>query len=453
MIAGVLSLFTLLASPAHCSGAASCPSSMDAIQVTAWGEPEVLQVAKADVPQPAAGQLLVKVLAAGVNPVETYIRAGTYTSRALPPFPWTPGNDGAGIVEKLGEGVTGVAVGDRLWLTGSASGTYAQYCLCAAKQVSLRVCFGGERSSCERARPARVARRRSRCRPLSVSRRALPSASRTGNLSCAPLPPPSPRLRSRALLPLDSPACARHRPLCRTAYRALHHKAHARPGQTVLVHGASGGVGLAAVQVGGAGCERRTAHVPTPREKAAPSPRGDRAPGRASSASSRPPLPPPPSARRGARHAGDRHGELRGGQGSRVGRRRVCRCRPGAGAGGRAGGRSGCRLSVGPCARHGWRIGRRRLERRPVALFVALSVALRTTSVGAPEVVFGSPRTFRGTGIACARVCAHRRVRTVLNHREEGYMTEVKVLWGGAMADQLSGLSHPVQYLIEPRGV
>jgi len=69
----------------------------------------------------------VKVLAAGVNPVDTYRRSGSYA--ALPALPWTPGSDGSGEVTELGEGVSRVKVGDRVWLSGSLTGTYSQYAL------------------------------------------------------------------------------------------------------------------------------------------------------------------------------------------------------------------------------------------------------------------------------------------------------------------------------------
>ena len=85
---------------------------MRAIRVTAFGGPEVLQLAEVDDPRPAAGEVVVRLHAAGVNPVEAYIRTGQYAR--LPELPYTPGGDGAGVVEAVGEGVAGVAVGDRV---------------------------------------------------------------------------------------------------------------------------------------------------------------------------------------------------------------------------------------------------------------------------------------------------------------------------------------------------
>lgn len=75
---------------------------MNAIVVRTFGEPDVLQLEDVDVPEPADGQVLVRLLAAGVNPVETYIRTGTYARR--PALPYVPGTDGAGIVEQIAPG-------------------------------------------------------------------------------------------------------------------------------------------------------------------------------------------------------------------------------------------------------------------------------------------------------------------------------------------------------------
>ncbi len=87
---------------------------MRAIRVEQFGGPEVLQVADVDDPVPGPGEVVVRLHAAGVNPVEAYIRSGQYAR--LPTLPYTPGGDGAGVVEALGEGVTGVAIGDRVYV-------------------------------------------------------------------------------------------------------------------------------------------------------------------------------------------------------------------------------------------------------------------------------------------------------------------------------------------------
>ena len=87
------------------------------------------------VPQlrPGPGQVLVRMHAVGVNPVEICIRAGTYARK--PALPFTPGNDGAGVVEEVGEGVSEFRPGDRVYTAGSISGTYAEYALCDPVQL------------------------------------------------------------------------------------------------------------------------------------------------------------------------------------------------------------------------------------------------------------------------------------------------------------------------------
>ncbi|MGQ0735070.1 MAG: NADPH:quinone reductase [Acidobacteriota bacterium] len=164
---------------------------MKAIVVREFGGPEVLRLDNA--PEPVAGrdQVIVRVEAAGVNPFDTYMRTGAYAIR--PALPYTPGADGAGVVEALGSNVFSLAVGSRVWVGGTAVhksyGTYAERVVCQIDQVH-------------------------------------------------PLPD---RLSF-------SQGAAVHVPYV-TAWRALHGRAQMRPGDTVLVHGASGGVGLAAVQI------------------------------------------------------------------------------------------------------------------------------------------------------------------------------------------------------------
>jgi NADPH2:quinone reductase len=136
---------------------------------------------------PGSGQVLVRIHAGGVNPVETYIRAGTYAR--LPELPYTPGNDGAGVIAQVGPDVSEFKPGDRVYTAGSVSGTYAEFALCKVEQVHH-----------------------------------LPQ-----NVSFAQ-------------------GAAMGTPYA-TAYRGLFQRAEARPGETVLVHGASGGVGTAAVQL------------------------------------------------------------------------------------------------------------------------------------------------------------------------------------------------------------
>jgi Putative transposase/Alcohol dehydrogenase GroES-like domain len=83
---------------------------MKAILVREFGSPDVLKLEEVPTPKPAAGEVLVRIHAAGVNPYDTYMRAGTYARK--PPLPYTPGSDGAGVVETVGEGVKKVKRGD-----------------------------------------------------------------------------------------------------------------------------------------------------------------------------------------------------------------------------------------------------------------------------------------------------------------------------------------------------
>ncbi|HEV2707407.1 MAG TPA: NADPH:quinone reductase [Pyrinomonadaceae bacterium] len=160
---------------------------MRAIRVGQFGGAEVLRLEEVDAPEVGRGQVLVRVRAVGVNPVDTYIRSGTYAVK--PTLPYTPGADAAGLVEATGEGVTRVRVGDRVYVAGSQTGTYAELTLCDETQVH-----------------------------------ALPDRLTYGQGAAVGIP-------------------------YVTAYRALFMRAQAKAGETVLVHGASGGVGVAAVQL------------------------------------------------------------------------------------------------------------------------------------------------------------------------------------------------------------
>ncbi len=106
---------------------------MKAIVVSEFGAPEVLKLTEVADLQPNENQILVKIKAAGVNPVDTYIRAGNHAT--APPPPFTPGKDGAGIVETVGANVGRVKTGDRVYLANSVTGTYAEYALCEENQV------------------------------------------------------------------------------------------------------------------------------------------------------------------------------------------------------------------------------------------------------------------------------------------------------------------------------
>ncbi len=131
--------------------------------------------------------MLIEIKAVGVNPVDTYIRAGAHAQK--PSYPYTPGSDAAGIVRALGEGVNSFSLGQRVYTAGSITGAYAEQALCDQSQVH------------------RLADRVSFAQGAAVN---VPYA---------------------------------------TAYRALFQKAEAKANETVLVHGATGGVGIASVQL------------------------------------------------------------------------------------------------------------------------------------------------------------------------------------------------------------
>jgi NADPH2:quinone reductase len=159
---------------------------MKAIRVTKHGGPEVLQLEEVPKPTPGPGQVLLKAAAAGVNPVDTYLRSGTYPNATVP---YTPGFDAAGTIEAAGPDVTGLKAGDRVYSSATITGAYAECALASAKTVF-----------------------------------PLPS-----NVS----------FEQGAALGVPYA----------TAFRALFHRAKATAGESVLIHGASGGVGTAATQM------------------------------------------------------------------------------------------------------------------------------------------------------------------------------------------------------------
>src|SRR6266542_2078460 len=101
---------------------------MRAILVREFGGPDVLRLEDVPDPKPGPSEVVVRIRAAGVNPVDTYIRSGTYARK--PPLPYIPGSDGAGDVEVAGVNVPGFTRGDRVYIAGYGSspagaGTYA----------------------------------------------------------------------------------------------------------------------------------------------------------------------------------------------------------------------------------------------------------------------------------------------------------------------------------------
>ena len=110
---------------------------MKAIRVHQFGGPDVMKLEDVPDPKPGPGQVLVRLHAAGVNPVDAYVRAGTYTISATLPF--TPGSDGAGVVEAVGDGVKQWKNGDRVYIFGTVdgirAGAYAQLAVCDTSQI------------------------------------------------------------------------------------------------------------------------------------------------------------------------------------------------------------------------------------------------------------------------------------------------------------------------------
>jgi NADPH2:quinone reductase len=107
---------------------------MKAILVKEFGDASVCKlVADVPIPKVQSGEVLIRVHAAGVNPVETYVRSGTYTR--LPQLPYTPGGDSAGVIEQVGANVTKFKAGDRVFTVRTISGSYAEYCVASADYV------------------------------------------------------------------------------------------------------------------------------------------------------------------------------------------------------------------------------------------------------------------------------------------------------------------------------
>lgn len=103
---------------------------MKAVRVHQTGGPEVLALEDLPTPEPGPGEVLVKLLAIGVNYIDTYKRKGLYPM----PLPFTLGEEGAGVVEKVGEGVVGVRPGDRVAFA-NVQGAYAQYQVVPAERL------------------------------------------------------------------------------------------------------------------------------------------------------------------------------------------------------------------------------------------------------------------------------------------------------------------------------
>jgi NADPH2:quinone reductase len=163
---------------------------MKAIRIHEQGPPDVMKLEEVPDPKPGDEQIVIEIKAVGINPVEAYIRSGKYPIRG--PLPYTPGADAGGIVRQVSSKVTTFRPGDRVYTAGSVTGTYAQFALCNAAQVH-------------------------------------------------PLPE---KVTFQQGAAIGVPYA--------TAWRALFIRGNAIAGETLLVHGASGGAGTAAVQIAAA---------------------------------------------------------------------------------------------------------------------------------------------------------------------------------------------------------
>lgn len=106
---------------------------MKALRIHAFGPASNLGIEDIPTPTPGPEDVLVRIHRAGVNPVDTYIRSGAYAS--LPTLPYTPGHDGAGVIAAVGTSVKKWRTGDRVYIAGSLSGTCAEFALCRADQI------------------------------------------------------------------------------------------------------------------------------------------------------------------------------------------------------------------------------------------------------------------------------------------------------------------------------
>jgi NADPH:quinone reductase-like Zn-dependent oxidoreductase len=162
-------------------------NTMQVIRVHDYGGPEVLQLEHAPIPQPQAGQVLVRIYAAGVNPADWKFRAGLSKNFRPLTFPWIPGLEGSGMVEALGDGVSIFPAGQAVF--GPMQGSYAEYAIVEAGSLQPK----------------------------------------PGNLT----------FDKAAAVPVGA----------LTAWGALIDAAKVQPGWRVLVHGAAGGVGMFVVEL------------------------------------------------------------------------------------------------------------------------------------------------------------------------------------------------------------
>src|SRR5438270_7996030 len=189
------SFLSLVVAVVSCAFTVLCaqtsPSTMKAIVVHEFGGQEVLRYEETPKPAPKENEMLIRVIAAGVNPVDDGLRSGHYSKYFGPKPPFTPGSDIAGVVEKTGVQITKLKVGDAVYayLDLDRGGGYAEYALANEKEAALK--------------------------PNSLT------------------------FEEAAATPI----------VALTAWQALIDTAKLSPGQTVLIHGGSGGVGTFAIQI------------------------------------------------------------------------------------------------------------------------------------------------------------------------------------------------------------
>src|SRR4029077_14204527 len=131
---------TVVLATASCAFAASSQSTMKAIVVHKFGGPDVLKLEAAPRPEPKENEMLVRVIAAGVNPVDDGLRSGHYSKYFGPKPPFVPGNDIAGVVEEIGAKVTKFKLGDPIYayLDLDRGGGYAEYAITNEKEAALK---------------------------------------------------------------------------------------------------------------------------------------------------------------------------------------------------------------------------------------------------------------------------------------------------------------------------
>ena len=166
-------------------------SEMKAIVLTKFGGPDSFELQDVPVPEVGIGELLVRVMATAINPLDYQIRRGDYPDHV--PLPAIIGHDVSGVVEKVGPGVTGFAVGDEVFYTpkifGPKGGSYAQYNVVPETLVTHK--------------------------PVNLSHEEAASTTLVGG----------------------------------TAWEALVTRAKLHPAESVLIHGGAGGVGSIAIQL------------------------------------------------------------------------------------------------------------------------------------------------------------------------------------------------------------